>query len=228
MRMSLAGPIVLSLLTVCSAVSAEVEAPDSAAGAIDRVAMADPPSEIGDFELIDQGGNAFSLAELRRRPALVFFGFTHCVDVCPLTLQQLWLVTAAPGASLPGLAVVMISVDGDRDTPARMKSFLAAWSPNFIGLTGDPRLVRRLAARFRAVFFRGLPDDPAGSYEVQHTSQVYLVDAGGRLRATFFDAPPEMIARSTRLLLCGSEQRLPEVPGADPCERSLEPTRPSR
>jgi protein SCO1/2 len=97
-------------------------------------------------------------------------------------------------------AVIMISVDGDRDTPAALKAYLAPLSKDFIGLTGDPRTVRALAGNFSAVFFKGLPADNSGRYLVEHTSQVYLVDAQGRLHATFFDASVERMSQTVRSL----------------------------
>ena len=93
--------------------------------------------------------------------------------------------------------VVLISVDGERDTPELMKEYLAGYSESFIGLTGDPKSVRKIAAEFKAVFFKGLPYDNAGNYQVEHTSLVYLVDSQGRLRATFLDAPVESMAATT-------------------------------
>jgi protein SCO1/2 len=90
----------------------------------------------------------------------------------------------------------MISVDGERDAPAAMKAYLDALSADFIGLTGEPRTVRQIAEGFSAVFFKGLPAGQSGHYVVDHTSQVYLADAEGRLRATFFDASVEQMART--------------------------------
>jgi protein SCO1/2 len=97
-------------------------------------------------------------------------------------------------------AVVLISVDGDRDTPEIMKQYLAGFSDAFIGLTGDPKRVRKIAAGFKAVFFKGLPYDNAGNYQVEHTSLVYLVDSQGRLRASFLDAPAGSMVETTRHL----------------------------
>ena len=91
----------------------------------------------------------------------------------------------------------MISVDGDRDSPAAMKAYLAQVSPRFMGLTGDPRTVRGIAAQFSAVFFKGLPAKPGGPYLVEHTSQIYLIDRHGRLRVTFFDASIDAMRRAT-------------------------------
>ena len=158
------------------------------------------PRQLADFELLDQDGQPFRFGQ-HQAAALVFFGFTHCPDVCPATLHKLRLVTdalRAPGGSAP--AVIMISVDDGRDTPAALKSYLGAVSKDFIGLTGDPRSVRAIAADFSAVFFKGLSADSSGNYLVEHTSQVYLVDARGRLRATFFDASVERMTQVIRSL----------------------------
>jgi protein SCO1/2 len=101
-------------------------------------------------------------------------------------------------------AVVLVSVDGERDTPEVMKQYLAAFPESFIGLTGDPKSVRKIAAEFKAVFFKGLPYDNAGNYQVEHTSLIYLVDPEGRLRASFLDAPVESMASSIRQLRSGA------------------------
>jgi len=105
----------------------------------------------------------------------------------------------------PVPAVVMISVDGDRDTPAVMKAYLEPLSDRFIGLTGDPKAVQKIAAKFSAVFFKGLPGDNSGNYLVEHTSQVYLIDDQGRVRATFFDAPVEAMSEATRAIVAKAE-----------------------
>lgn len=223
MRWMRVAALLLSL-PVISVTGRTAELASGSSFPADRFAVAKTPVQIGDFELVDKNGRGFGLAELRRQPALVFFGYTQCNDVCPVTLQQLRMLTAAPGAPLRGITVVMISVDGDRDTPAVLKSFLATWPPELVALTGDPHLVRRLAARFHAVFFKGLPDDPGGSYQVQHTSQVYLTDRDGRLRATFYDAPPETIARIAQTLLCGPAQRPADLGSTTLCDRPHDST----
>ena len=170
---------------------------------VDRVRLAVTPAEIEDFLLTDQNGRPFRLGELRSRGTLVFFGFTHCPGVCPATMFQLRELVERQkqhGSVVP--TVVMISVDGERDTPAAMKSYLEPMSPAFIGLTGDSRDVHRIAKRFSAVFFKGLPGDASGSYQVEHTSQVYFLDSENRLRATFFEASvDEMAAAVNRLLV---------------------------
>ena len=165
-----------------------------------RVLEATPPKAVTDFELTSQDGQPFRLSQLRGSPVLVFFGFAHCPDICPMTLGQLQAVVSSPDIAANQARVVMISVDGDRDTPAVLKRYLAPVSPDFIGLTGNPRKVRDIAAQFSAVFFQGMPADAAGNYLVEHTSQVYLLDRQGRLRSTFFNATVDAMTDATRVV----------------------------
>ena len=164
----------------------------------DRVKLADPPVQVEDFELTAQDGKARRFSETGHGARLVFFGFTHCPNVCPAAMQKLRQVQRALEKEKGGLTSVLVSVDGARDTPAVMAEFLAPFQPGFVGLTGDPKAVRTIADGFSAVFFRGMPTDRAGGYNVEHTSQVYLVDRSGRLRATFYDAPADEMVRIVR------------------------------
>jgi protein SCO1 len=170
------------------------------APAPDRVQLFEPAKAIADFTLTDHNGKPLRLSQLRGRPVLLFLGFTHCPDVCPTALHKLRLVEAERLKAKQPIHVVMISVDGERDTPAALRSMLSPLSPNFIGLTGDPRVVRKVAAQFNGVFFKGLPSGKDGNYTVDHTSQIYLLDATGKLRATFFNAEVGDIARMTASL----------------------------
>ena len=149
----------------------------------------------------DQDGGAFAFSNLRGRTALVFFGFTNCRSVCPPTMQKLRQVHRSLDAENVPITVVFVSVDGERDTPAAMKEYLAPFTPGFIGLTGEPRVVRDIAATFPAVFFRGMPTDTEGGYDVEHSSQVYLVDKEGQLRATFYNAAAHVMAEATRRII---------------------------
>jgi protein SCO1 len=194
-RMSAGASAAAVLISFSTASPGEVQSDQG------EVRVAPTPVQLADFELIDQNAHPFRLSERKGANALVFFGFAHCPDICPATLYRLKLVIDTlrrDGGSAP--AVIMISVDGDRDTPAALKAYLAPLSKDFIGLTGDPRTVRGIARNFSAVFFKGLPADNSGNYLVEHTSQVYLVDAQGRLHATFFDASVERMSRTVRSL----------------------------
>ena len=162
-----------------------------------RVLDADPPRDIADFELTDQDGQPFRLSTLKGSPVLLFFGFTSCPDVCPLTLGQLQVIAGSHDKAVREVRIVMISVDGDRDKPADMKRYLLPISSVFIGLTGNPRRVRDIAGQFSAVFFKGMSRGSAGQYLVEHTSQVYLLDRQGRLRSTFFNATVDEMTEAT-------------------------------
>jgi protein SCO1/2 len=113
-------------------------------------------------------------------------------------MQKLREVQRALSGEEQAVTCVLISVDGDRDTPQAMKAFLEPFGAGFVGLTGKPTEVRKIANTFAAVFFKGMPSDRSGGYNVEHTSQVYLVDGEGRLRATFYDAPAERMVATTR------------------------------
>ncbi|HEV7717320.1 MAG TPA: SCO family protein, partial [Steroidobacteraceae bacterium] len=147
-----------------------------------------------DFQLTDQNGKPFHLGSLHGRPVVVFFGFAHCPDVCPAVLHNLAMLKKSSPESLREVSVVMISVDGERDTPEVMRAYLRSFSPDFIGLTGTSADVHIIAARFSATFFKDPPKDASGAYLVQHTSRVYALDRKGRLRAEMYDASPQATA----------------------------------
>lgn len=169
----------------------------------ERTLLANPPRAIADFQLTDQNGKTVKFADFRGAPVLVFFGFTHCSTACPAVLPQLRQLERQHRAELGKTRIVIISVDGERDTPAAMKTWLQPQSPNFIGLTGPPARVQNIAASFSAVFYKVQGQQP-GEYTVDHTSQTFLVDAQGRLRATFFNPPPATMAQVIRSVAADS------------------------
>jgi protein SCO1/2 len=187
-------------VSVAAVAAFSLAASTSPAHATGRTQLADPPAATPDFTLSNQQGEPFSASDLRGHVALVFFGFTNCMGVCPATMQVLRQATRDLGADAAMLRNVLISVDAERDTAAAMKAFLEPFGPGFVGLTGEPTALRKLADGFKAVYFKGMPR-PAGGYDVEHTSQVYLVDRAGRLRATFQGAGSEEIASVTRQVL---------------------------
>lgn len=168
--------------------------------ALERVYVNPAPAPIADFVLVDHTGNPKNFSSLRGEPALVFFGLAHCPNICPTTLARLKSLHQARNGELKAARIVLISVDGERDTPAALKDYLAPLSPDFIGLTGDPKTTAKIAAQFSAVFFRE-PPGKDGNYNVMHSTQVFVVDKAGRLRASFVDASLEDMATITSLLL---------------------------
>ena len=161
------------------------------------------PRPVAAFRLTDQAGRERSNADLQDRPSLLFFGFTYCPDVCPTTLAA--LTAALRHAPLPGVQVLFVSVDPERDTAAALKDYLGAFNHDFIGLRGDAQAMDPLMRSLGAIAIRQPLAD--GSYTMDHTATLYLLDRHGRLVAVF--TPPfaperlaadfDRIARSGRL-----------------------------
>ena len=147
------------------------------------------PRVIADFALTDQDGAPFSLDGLKGRWSLIFFGFTHCPDVCPTTLFELQAVheqLAGPDTAKPaGHQVVFVSVDPDRDTPGRLKEYVSYFHPDFIGVTGNDAQLRPLALQLGAAYH--VEDHAAGAeqYTVDHSASILLTDPSGRLYGVF-------------------------------------------
>jgi protein SCO1/2 len=191
--------VALAIGTSCASVGAD--ALDYTPLPLFERVMVTAPEPVQDFLLTDQNGKPFRIGALRGQPVLVFFGFAHCPDVCPAVLHKLATIQKSSPDKLRKVRVVMISVDGERDTPEVMRAYVRSFSPDFIGLTGAPADVHIIAARFSATFFKDPPKDSSGAYLVEHTSRVYALDRKGRLRAEMYDASPEATAGVMRALL---------------------------
>jgi protein SCO1 len=133
------------------------------------------PKALPDFRLLDDGGRPYTTADLTSAPTLVYFGFTHCPDVCPTTLVKLAQIRRQ--AALPGLRVVLVSVDPQRDTPALLSRYVHAFDPSFSGLTGSPQEIARVARDFGVAVNR--VDLPGGDYTMDHSAIVFLVARAG-------------------------------------------------
>jgi protein SCO1/2 len=142
------------------------------------------PRPIENFALTDEMGQPFTLNELKGHPTLVFFGFTHCPDVCPTTLAK--LAQIAKDASMPQLRVLLVSVDPARDKPEQLQQYVRAFDPSFKGVTGEQAQIEQLAKEFGVAIAR--VDLGGGDYTVDHSAAVFLLDAQGRRVAVF--TPP--------------------------------------
>lgn len=142
------------------------------------------PRDPGDFSLIDQNGAQFTAARLKGAPSLVYFGYTHCPDVCPITMLQLAQVVKT--GVVPALRVIFISVDPARDTPTQLAQYVHAFDPDFIGLTGTPAMLKTVARHFGVAFER--VDLPGGDYSMDHSSTIFLMNAHGD-NVAVFNAP---------------------------------------
>ncbi|MCZ7542680.1 MAG: SCO family protein [Anaerolineae bacterium] len=145
----------------------------------------DPPHDVGDFTLTRHTGEPFRLSDLRGRMALLFFGFTHCPDVCPNTMATFVRVKDALGEQTEAVAFVFISVDRARDTPEVLAAYLDQFDPGFIGLTGDEADLRRIGEDYDLYFARRASGGSGDDYMVDHTAASFLLDQEGRLVMAF-------------------------------------------
>jgi len=160
-----------------------------------------------DFHLVDQNGDARDLADFRGKVVLLFFGYTHCPDVCPTTLAKLAAVRKSLGAEATRVRVLFVTVDPARDTPQRLAEYLFNFDPTFLGLWGDEAAIARTARAFR-VYYKtphGAHDD-RGLEAVEHSAGVYAFDPEGRLRLYIDkDRSPSDIVHDVKLLLKGTQ-----------------------
>src|SRR6201991_3899225 len=142
------------------------------------------PSAIGGpFQLTDQAGQAVTEKNLQGKPTLIFFGFTHCPDVCPTTLFEISEVLKAMGKDADRINAYYISVDPERDTQAAMKEYLSSFDPRLQGLTGNPEEIAKVLSEYR-VYAKKVPLKD-GDYTMDHTALVYLMDRDGKFVAPF-------------------------------------------
>ncbi|WP_040577292.1 SCO family protein [Methylopila sp. M107] len=131
----------------------------------------------GPFSLVDQDGKTVTEADLKGRPTLVFFGFTHCPDVCPTALYEITQALNEMGRDAENAQALFVSVDPERDTPEALKAYLSSFSPRIRGLTGSPEAVAQMVKAYRAYAKKQPVKD--GQYSVDHTAVVYLMDKNG-------------------------------------------------
>ena len=147
----------------------------------------------GAFALEDGAGKTVSDQTLRGRPFLVYFGYTHCPDVCPTELARISDILSKMGdKSIPAL---FITVDPERDTPKLMQDYVSSFNPAIVGLSGSPQAVEATEKTFRVYAHKGQPQ-PDGDYSMDHSSIVYLMDKNGAfVEALNVERPPEEAAK---------------------------------
>jgi protein SCO1/2 len=152
----------------------------------------------GPFTLVDGNGRRVTEADLRGKLALIFFGFTHCPDVCPTELQAVGQAMDLLGPQAEGVRPVFITVDPERDTPERMKDYVALFHPSITGLTGTPEQVAAAARAWR-VYYNKVTPPGASEYLMDHSSFTYLMGRDGSLRSLFRPGvTPEEMATTIR------------------------------
>ena len=146
----------------------------------------------GPFTLTGTDGKPFASSRLDGRPAAIFFGFTHCPDVCPTTLARLTRLRRQLGQGDDAFSVVFISVDPERDTPAEVGNYMSLFNSPVIGLTGTPAQIEQVKKQF-GIYSRKV-EQPGGSYSVDHTASVILLDKNGQFVATLSPEEGDQVA----------------------------------
>jgi len=160
-----------------------------------------------EFTLVDHTGRTRTEGDFGGRWQVVFFGFTHCPDVCPTTLSSISQLLDELGADAGKIAPLFITIDPDRDTPKTMAEYVEAIDPRIIGLTGSPERIGEAARAFRVYFARVGEDGSATEYQMNHSTIVYLMDPQGRY-ATHFSHHDDTSAVASRVreFLSGRKQ----------------------
>jgi protein SCO1/2 len=159
------------------------------------------PSAIGGaFQLVDQNGKSITDKDLKGHPTLIFFGFTHCPDICPTTLFEVSEIMRELGKDADRVKALFVTVDPERDTPEKLKDYLSSFDPHLTGVTGDMASIAAMGKAYR-VYFKKVPLD-GGGYTMDHTALVYLMDKEGRFVAPFnMKRRPEEAAADLRRYL---------------------------
>ena len=144
--------------------------------------------EIASFSLIDHNNAVFDNSVLKDRWSFIFFGYTHCPDVCPTTLSVLNSVAQKLGDLDEDIRFVFLSVDPERDTPEQLAQFVSYFNGDFIGVTGTPEGIEQITRQLGVLHIRAQPEEGASGYLVDHSASVFLFDPDGRYHAVF--SPP--------------------------------------
>lgn len=150
----------------------------------------DPPKEAPDFTLTDFDGKPFQLSDHRGKVVILFFGFTNCPDMCPAALSDMAAARRKLGADAEKVQGVFVSLDPDRDTPERLKRYVTAFDPTFIGVRGSETELAPVVKDYGVTYMRrDLPGSALG-YTIDHSTFIYVIDASGRWRLLFTHGMP--------------------------------------
>ena len=163
--------------------------------------LIDPPVEAPHFELSDVNGQRFQLGELGGQVVIMFFGYTSCPDVCPVTLTEFLRIRAKLGNHAEKVSFVFVTVDPERDTPERMNKYLTNFDPAIIGLTGERAELESVWSSY-GVYEAKVDGGSEGNYLVDHSSRIYVIDTDGNLRLTYlFGTENQVIIEDVRHLV---------------------------
>lgn len=193
-RIALWAACVLPLLALLAVAGLELTQRTNAVGAYQASGIGGP------FKLASSSGGELSSADLKGAPFLVFFGYTHCPDVCPETVSDVSTWLDALGPEGKEMKALFISIDPERDSAASLKDYLSSFSERIVGLTGTPDEIAQVAKEYRVYYAKHPTKD--GDYTMDHSAVIYLMDRDGKLAGTLtYDEKKEAaVAKLKRLL----------------------------
>ena len=155
-----------------------------------------------DFHLTDFNGKPRQLSDFRGKVVVLFFGYTHCPDVCPTTLSALAIALKKMGNDAKRVQVLFVTVDPDRDTPKILKEYVPSFNPDFLGLYGNTEETRKTADEFHVFYQKVQIEDDMKNYAMDHTAGCFVFDRQGRLRTYMkYRETPEQMAKDMEKLL---------------------------
>jgi len=156
-----------------------------------------------DFHLTDHNGRPRSLADFRGKVVVLFFGYTHCPEICPTTLSDLAMAMKRLGPDAEKVQVLFATIDPERDTQQLLAQYVPAFNPTFLGLYGDAAATARVAAEFHVTYGKH-PTGKGGKYDMDHTAGAFVFDQNGKLRLyTGYGQTAEAYVHDLGLLLKG-------------------------
>jgi len=191
-------PKVLGKLVLTMLLAAGVAGATATSGSF-KSGLFDPPRPAPDFTLKGTTGQPVQLSQFRGKVVLLAFGYSHCLSVCPITLHTFAQALRQLGPAAERMQILYVTVDAQRDTPARLKTFVGSFDPRIIGVTGTELQLAQVRKDY-GVSATKIPD--GDSYMYDHSSFIYLIDRAGRIRALMpYGHPPEDFVHDVRLLL---------------------------
>lgn len=203
MKRQFAFAVVLAAVLAGAATAFIATRSSHAPPVLERATQFDVARPLPPLTLTDHAGRDFGRDRLLGHWTLMFFGFTHCPDVCPTTLATLAqaskLLSDLPLPDMP--AIVLVSVDPARDTPDALAQYVSHFDPEFVGVTGQPAAIEILTREFGVAVLTGAPEDD-GSYTVDHTAAIFLIDPSASFAAVFGSPhAADLIARDYRRIV---------------------------
>ena len=195
---------VFALLAACGAQPEAQKVPVETPAPVEVPPLQDFGGIGGDFALVDQRGARFELQSLRGQPAMLFFGYTYCPDICPVTLSKMGRVYQLLGEDQYELTTLFVTVDPKRDTQEKLAEYLDYFAIDAIGLRGDKEEIDQVVRQYGAHYSLGEEQE---AYLVDHSTYTYLIDPQGKVRFLFRQSDgPELMAAVTEQLFAEKEE----------------------